>query len=75
MLSRRWREIRNPPIGGDTSGLQVQANGKTVRVHSLMVDSARLEPINEAITKLVPREIWDTFDQQREQYEQEHQRK
>ena len=74
VLSRKWREIKNPPVGGDTTGLQVQANGKTVRVHSLVVDAARLEPINEAITKLVPQEIWDTFAGQREQYQQEHSR-
>ena len=74
VLSRKWREIRNPPIGGDTSRLEVQANGKAVRVHSLMVDAARLEPINEAITKLVPQDIWDTFAGQREQYQEEHQR-
>lgn len=71
-LSHKWREIRNPPVGGDTSGLYVYANGKTSRVHSLMEEAARLEPIYEAITKLVPQEIWDTFAQQRAQYEQEH---
>ncbi|MHB1354436.1 MAG: hypothetical protein ACYCZF_00510 [Anaerolineae bacterium] len=72
VLSRRWRELRNPPVGGDTSGIQVQANGKTVRVHSLMVNAERLDPINKAVTKLVPQEIWDTLASQREKYEQEH---
>jgi hypothetical protein len=72
VLSRRWREVRNPPVGGDTSGLQVQANGRTVRVHNLMVDAARLEPINEMVTRLVPQTTWDTLAAQREQYEREH---
>lgn len=72
VFGHRWREVRNRPIGGATSELQVLANGETVRVHSQMVGAARLEPINETVIKLVPQEIWDTFAQQRAQYEQEH---
>jgi hypothetical protein len=75
VLNRRWRQLRHPPVGGHTSRLLVQANGSTVSVHSLMLGAARLEPIYEAVTKLVPQGIWDTLAGQRERYEQEHARR
>ena len=72
VLSANWREMENPPVGGELEWLKVTANGTQVLVPSLLIEeqSTAISAVFQAIRSLVPESIWTDLMARREQYEQ-----
>jgi hypothetical protein len=53
-LTRRWQEMKQPPVGGGYSTLKVTVNGKTWNVPSFATDAAAARKIFETVEGIVP---------------------
>jgi hypothetical protein len=73
-FTTRWREEEDPPVGGSHFATTLTANGETVTIPSFVVadQTAAQGEISAAIVGLVPQDIWDKLEGQREQYVEEH---
>lgn len=69
VFDRRWSEMRDRPVGGDTEWLSVMANGVSVRIPALPEGGEALEPVYDAVRGLVPDAIWESLRARRQEYE------
>jgi len=70
-----WAAQSDPPIGGSSEQLTVTAQGAEYTIPSFVVANQQnaASEVMAAINALVPQDIWDRLDLQREQYMEEHQ--
>jgi hypothetical protein len=69
-----WRAQSDPPVGGSSDSLVVTAYSNEIEIPSFVLfeQEEAQSRIVAAIQALVPAEIWEKLNQQREQYMQEH---
>jgi hypothetical protein len=72
-FTTQWREEDDPPVGGSHFSTGLTANGETVEIPSFVVanQAAAQGQISEALVGVVPQEIWDRLEAQRQQYVEE----
>jgi hypothetical protein len=74
LWSTPWDATDDPPVGGSSDSLSAEAAGVTVDIPSFVLPEQqdRAAALTAAVRALVPQEVWDRLDAQREQYQQEH---
>lgn len=74
MFSTKWQAQDMPPVGGGSDSLTVTAQGSDFHIPYFVIvrQATAASEIVSAVAALVPREVWDKLDAQREQYVQEH---
>ncbi len=72
-FTTQWREEDDPPVGGSHFSTGLTANGETVEIPSFVVanQAAAQGQISEALVGVVPQDIWDRLEAQRQQYVEE----
>ncbi len=76
LFTLRWQAQDQPPVGGSSHSLHVTAHGQQITIPSFVIQTQAnaAEDISMAIHALVPPNIWDKLNTQREQYVTEHKR-
>lgn len=71
LLSERWRELDQPPVGGSSASLEVTAGGRTVRIPAFPAEGqqGRAAAIFAAVEAVVPPAIRDDLEARRAAYE------
>jgi hypothetical protein len=74
LFTQRWQAQSDPPVGGSYDSLQVTAHGQQINIPSFVIplQAAAAEDITTAVRALVPQDLWDKLNTQREQYVREH---
>jgi len=75
LLTRKWRAVPRPPVGGSHAWLTVTAAGRQIKVPPFPLKSQQehAAKIFVAVRALVPQSVWDKLDAQRQLYIQGHQ--
>lgn len=70
LFSQTWRATDDPPVGGSSSNLTVQAAGRTIAIPPFLVtdQQARTETIAAALRALVPESIFTDLEARRAAY-------
>jgi len=68
LFTRSWAEDEDPPTGGSSASITVTADDKTTSVPDFPTDASGLEVIYEAVEALVPAEVWDSLNSQRQEF-------
>jgi hypothetical protein len=73
-FTTNWRAEDLPPVGGGLDWLTLTANGRTVELppYPIEAQAASADRIQDAVIALVPQDIWDKLNAQRERYVAEH---
>jgi hypothetical protein len=76
LFTQRWQAQSDPPVGGSSDSLQVTAHGRQFSIPSFVsaAQAAAAEDIATAVRTLVPQDLWDKLNAQREQYVREYER-
>jgi hypothetical protein len=74
LFTQSWRAQSDPPVGGSYDSLQVTAHGQQIKIPSFLIaaQAAAAEDMAVAVRALVPPDIWNKLNAQREQYVKEH---
>ena len=74
LFTQRWQAQDQPPVGGSFDSLQVTAHSQQITIPSFVIQTqaSAAKDISTAVRTLVPQNIWDKLDSQREQYVSEH---
>jgi hypothetical protein len=74
LFTQRWQAQSDPPVGGSHDALRVTAHDRTIDIPSFVISTqaAAADDITTAVRALVPDNIWDKLNAQREQYVREH---
>jgi hypothetical protein len=74
MWSTAWEAMQDPPVGGSSDSLTATAFGNTAEVPSFVVtgQTDAAEAAAAAVRALVPQEVWDRLETQRQKYQEEH---
>ena len=69
-----WREVDDAPVGGSHFTVTLTANSETTEIPRFVVadQAAAQSTISEAFVALVPQEVWDKLESQREAYIRDH---
>lgn len=70
LLSRRWAEVKDRPVGGELETATVTLNGQTHDIPTVLNprDRTQVQAVYTAIRALVPRSLWQKLEQQRQAY-------
>jgi hypothetical protein len=70
LLSQSWRADADPPVGGSSGNLTVQAAGRTVAIPPFLAtdQQARAETMADALRALVPEPIFTDLEARRAEY-------
>ena len=75
IFTKKFKEVKpkDRRIGGSYAWVDVEANGKKVRLGTHLVDKDQeiAKTVYDEIRKIVPQAIWDGFSKKREQYKKE----
>jgi hypothetical protein len=76
LFTEIWQVQSDPPVGGSHDFLRVIAHDRTIDIPAFVVatQAANADAITAAVRALVPQNIWDKLNAQREQYVHEHER-
>lgn len=71
ILNERWRELDQPPVGGEYRVLELTAGGRTVQIPAFPAEAQRrrAERLYAAVESLVPQPVRDDLEQRRAAYE------
>jgi hypothetical protein len=74
LLDHNWSAQDDPPVGGSSQSVTITANDQQIEIPSFVLpeQQSSAAAIHAAIEALVPQEIWDRLNAQREQYMEEH---
>jgi hypothetical protein len=74
LLSERWSELDDPPVGGSSANMTVVAAGRTVTIPAFLppAQQGRAETIYATLRGVVPQAIFDDLEARRAAYELEH---
>jgi hypothetical protein len=74
LFTQRWQAQQGPPVGGSFDSLQVTAHGQQITIPSFVIQTQAnaVEDMATAVRALLPQNIWDKLNTQREQYVSEH---
>lgn len=70
LFTQRWQAQSDPPVGGSYDSWQVTAHGQQITIPSFVIQTQAkaAEDIATAVRALVPQQLWDKLNAQREQY-------
>lgn len=76
LLSERWAEDQNPPVGGSSEHMSVVAAGRTIEIPAFVVPAqqSRAATLYLALRSFVPAPIFEGLEAKRAAYEREHER-
>ena len=74
LFTQRWQAQSDPPVGGSYDSLHVAAHGQQIGIPSFVIatQAAAVEDMATAVRALVPQDLWDKLNAQRERYVSEH---
>jgi hypothetical protein len=70
LFTQRWQALSDPPVGGGYDFLRVTAHDRQIDIPPFVIpaQAAAAEAIGAAVRALVPQNMWDKLNAQREQY-------
>jgi hypothetical protein len=76
LFTQVWQAQSDPPVGGSYDSLQVTAHGQQIEIPSFVIaaQATAAEDIATAVRALVPQDLRDKLNTQREQYVREHEK-
>lgn len=76
LFTQRWQAQQDPPVGGSFDSLHVTAHDQNITIPSFVIpaQASAAKDIATAVRALVPQNIWDKLNSQREQYVAEHEK-
>jgi len=76
LFAQRWQARPDPPVGGSYDVLKVTAHGQQITIPSFVdqTQAKAAKDMSTAVRALVPQNIWDKLNDQREQYVTEHEK-
>ena len=76
LFTQRWQAQTDPPVGGSYDSLHVTAHGQQIAIPSFVLPTqvTAAEDLSAAVRTLVPQNIWNRLNLQREQYVAEHEK-
>ncbi len=70
LFAQRWQAQSEPPVGGSSDSLEVTAHNRQINIPSFVIaaQATAANDIAAAVRGLVPQDIWNKLNLQREQY-------
>ena len=74
VFSTDWREMDDPPVGGELEWMKVTARGTDVLVPSTLIEeqAKAISPVYDILRSAVPKSVWDKLMALREQYQRDY---
>ena len=74
LFTQHWQAQSDPPVGGSYDTLRVTAHDRHIDIPAFVItaQAAAADAITAAVRALVPQDLWDKLNAQREQYVREH---